>query len=62
MKAVWLHNGNEKPSVPLAHAFGMTESYETIRQLLDSIKYNDFKWHICGHLKVVVLLLGLQSG
>ena len=62
LKAVLLHNGNEKPSVPLAHAFGMTETYETMRQLLDSIKYNDFKWHICGDLKVVALLLGLQSG
>ena len=55
LKAVLLHNGNEKPSVPLAHAFGMTETYETMRQLLDSIKYNDFKWHICGDLKVVAL-------
>ncbi|QQP34854.1 Uncharacterized protein FKW44_022893 [Caligus rogercresseyi] len=24
LKAVLLHNGNEKPSVPLAHAFDMT--------------------------------------
>ena len=62
LKAVLLHNGNKKPSVPLAHAFGMKETYETMRQLLDSIKYNDFNWHICGDLKVVALLLGLQSG
>ena len=40
----------------------MTDIYETMRQLLDFIKYNDFKWHICGDLKVVALLLGLQSG
>ncbi|QQP54451.1 Uncharacterized protein FKW44_007287 [Caligus rogercresseyi] len=62
LKAVVLHKGNEKPSVPLAHAFGMTVTYETMQQLLDSMKYNDFKCHICGDLKVVVLLLGLQSG
>lgn len=62
LKAVLLHNGNKKPSVPLAQAFDAKETYENMRQLLDSIKYNDFNWHICADLKVVALLLGLQSG
>jgi hypothetical protein len=62
LKCVLLHNGNEKPSVPLAHASRMKETYESMETLLRLIKYNDHKWHICGDLKVVALLLGLQGG
>jgi hypothetical protein len=31
MKAVLLHNGNEFPSIPLAHAVHMKETYENLR-------------------------------
>ena len=62
LKAVLLHNGNKKPSVPLACASGMKETYETMETLLTLIKYSHFKWNICGDLKVIALLLGLQLG
>lgn len=62
LKAVLLHNGNKFPSVPVAHAVNMKESYDNMKLLLGKIKYKDFKWNICGDLKVVALLLGMQLG
>ena len=50
------------PSIPLAHAANMKESYESIKLLLRKIKYDKFMWKLCGDLKVVVLLLGMQLG
>jgi len=46
----------------LVHAANMKESYERMKLLLDKIKYDEFKWKLCGDLKVVSLLLGLQLG
>lgn len=48
LKAVLLYNGNKIPSVPLAHATNMKESYDNIKLILEKIKYNDYKWNICG--------------
>lgn len=62
LKAVLLHNGNKYPSVPIAHAVYMKESYENMRTLLECIRYTDYNWHICGDLKVIALLLGMQLG
>ena len=62
LKAVLLHNGNKFPSVPLAHAANMKETYESMKLLLQKIKYEEHKWNICGDLKVVALLLGMQLG
>lgn len=62
LKAVLLHNGNAFPSVPLAYAVDMKETYETMALLLDAIKYKDHEWQICCDLKVVALLTGLQAG
>jgi len=62
LKVVLLHNGNRFPSVPLAHAANMKESYESMKLLLEKIKYDEFKWKLCGDLKVVALLLGMQLG
>jgi hypothetical protein len=39
LKAVLLHNGNKYPSVPLAHAVNMKESYENVKLLLEKIHY-----------------------
>jgi len=30
--------------------------------LVEAINYGKFKWQICGELKVIALLLGLQQG
>jgi hypothetical protein len=62
LKAVLLHNGNEKPSVPIAHAVRMKETYESMELILKLINYSNHNWNICGDLKVVALLLGLQLG
>lgn len=62
LKAVLLHNGNEKPSVPIAHAVHSKENYETMDILLKCIEYRKYNWKICADLKVVAILCGLQGG
>jgi len=42
LKAVFLHNGNKFPSVSLAHAANMKESYENMKLLLDKIQYEKY--------------------
>ena len=59
---VLLHNRNRFPSVPLAHSANMKESYESMKLLLGKINSDEFKWKLCGDLKVVALLLGMQLG
>jgi len=48
LKAVLLHNGNVLPSIPVAHAFGIKESDDTIKQLLHYQKKDTCKWNMCG--------------
>jgi len=62
LKVVLLHNGNKFLSVPLAHAANIKKSYESMKLLLGKIKYDEFKWKLCGDLKFVALLLGMQLG
>jgi len=62
LKVVLFHNGNRFLSVPLAHATNMKEIYESMKILLGKIKYVEFKWRLCGDLKVVALLLGMHFG
>lgn len=50
LKAVLLHNGNEKPSIPIAHDVDRKEIYETMSSLLELIKYNEHKWKLCSDL------------
>ena len=57
---VLLHNGNKFPSVPLVHAANIKENYESMKLLLGKIKYDEFKSKLCGDLKVVALLIGMQ--
>ena len=62
LKVVLIHNGNRFPSVHLAYAANMKESYENMKLLLGKIKYDEFKWTLCGDPLVVALLLGTQLG
>jgi len=62
LKAVLLHNGNQFPSLPVGYGALVKESYETMERLLDLINYGRYKWKICGDLKVISILLGMQSG
>jgi len=62
LKAVPLHNGNILPSILVGHSMHNKEPYENMKILLYAINYDKFKWQICGDLKVIALLLGLQPG
>ena len=62
LKLFLLYNGNKLPSVPLAHAANMKESYENMNLLFGKIRYDEFKWKLCGDLKVVALSFGMQIG
>src|SRR5277367_1025771 len=61
LKAVLLHNGTEKPSIPVAHAVNMKENFESMSLILRLINYDKFGCLMCGDLKVIGLLLGLQG-
>ena len=62
LKAVLLHNSNVLASIPLAHSTKLSESFETLKLVLEKIKYHEYEWQICGDLKVIGLLLGQQRG
>jgi len=38
------------------------ESDDSMKQLLQTVKNDTYKWNICADLKVIALLLGLQFG
>jgi hypothetical protein len=61
-KAVLLHNGNKHLSIPIAYAVHMKETYENMKNLLDKINYKKHYWNVCGDLKIVAVLLGMQVG
>ena len=61
LKAFPLHNGNTLPSIPVGHSVHNKEPYENVKILMEAINYDKFKWQICGDLKVIALLLGLQK-
>jgi hypothetical protein len=56
-----LHNSNVLASIPLAHSTKLSESYEILKLVLEKIKNHMHEWQICGDLKVIGLLLGLQK-
>ena len=62
LKAVLLHNSNALASLPLAHSTKLSESYETLKLVLEKIKYHEHDWQICGDLKVIGSLLGQHRG
>jgi hypothetical protein len=62
LKAVLLHNGNKHSSIPIAYAVHMKETYENMKNLLDKINYNKYCWNVCGDLKIIAILLGMQLG
>ena len=59
LKVVLLHNGNKFPSVPIAYATNMKETYENLKILLEKLQYDKYCWTICCDLKVIALLMGL---
>ena len=45
-KAVLLYNGNVKPSIPIAHAVNMKETYEAMKTCLEAINFSKHDWKI----------------
>ncbi|KAI6651782.1 hypothetical protein LOD99_5029 [Oopsacas minuta] len=62
LKCVLLHNGNKYASIPIGHSTSMKEVYESIKLVLEKLKYHVHQWVICVDLKMVNFLLGQQSG
>jgi hypothetical protein len=60
-KAVLFYNSNVIASIPLAHSTKLPESYETLKLVLERIKYHEHEWQICGDLKVIGLLLDYKE-
>ena len=46
----------------MAYSENLREFQETMVFLLEHIKYDTYNWRICGDLKVIGLLLGMQPG
>lgn len=62
LKAVLLFVDNKKNPVPVAISSDTKETFESMRNIINSIKYKDHLWKICADLKVISLLRGLQLG
>lgn len=60
LKAVLLHNGNIYESVLVGHSAHLKEMYETMS--LEKILYCDYNWNIYDDLKVIIFLIGIQTG
>ena len=55
-----LCNRVEIPPVPLVHAIGSKEIYNTVELVLCFIKHSNYQWNICGGLKVIDFLVPLE--
>lgn len=62
LKAVLLHNTNVHPSVPVAYAVKVKETYESMKKIRDLIQYDEYEWPVCADLKVVAIIMGLKPG
>ena len=61
LKAVLPHIGNKKHYIPIARSAQLKDSYDSIEILLNAIHYSDYLWSLCGDLKVIGILMGLQG-
>lgn len=57
-----LHNRNIKSNVPIAFGWNKEESYDSIKNILELIKYSEHRWTLCTDFKVVSILMGLMHG
>ena len=53
LKAVLLYNGNRVSSIPVGYSISISENYNNMIILLDSLNYNFHNWMIFGDLKVI---------
>ena len=61
MKAVLLHIGNTVASVPVTHSVKLKKCYLDMKHLLKVLRYDLHQWKLCGDLKMIAVLLGLQG-
>jgi hypothetical protein len=61
LKTVLIHNGNNFPSISLAYAVHMKETYENLQVLPQKICYEEHRCNICADLKVIAMLTALQG-
>lgn len=59
LKAVLLHITNQKPSIPIGFGIYKKETYATLKDIMEKIKYEEHKWKICCDLKVINILQGI---
>lgn len=52
LKAALVHNGNKLPTIPVAYARNVKETYASMQAILMLVQHNEHNWHICGDLKV----------
>ena len=50
------------PSIPIAHSVRMKEDRESIKILIELIRYHDHNWDVCEDFIVIAFLLGLHGG
>ena len=68
LKAVLQRNGNIMPSMlcspfhSVGYAVHFQETHDNTKMLLKCINYYQHQWQLCGDLKVVALVMGLQLG
>ena len=61
LKDVLLHNGNNYPSLPMAHSVHLKKEYTTVKMLLCALKYDDYGWKVIRDFKMISFLMGLQG-
>src|SRR6218665_166850 len=61
-KSVLLHNGNNYPTLPMAHYMHLKGDYTSVKMLLSALKYDDYGWEVIEYFKMVSFLMGLQEG
>ena len=61
LKALLVHNGNKFPSIPMAHAVHMTETYENLQGLLQKIRHEEHRRDIFLDINLQQYLLGCKA-
>ena len=56
-----MNNGNKTSSIPVVHSVEMNESHKSMDLLSPALNYQENTWLICGDLKAVGIILGLQG-
>ena len=62
LKCVLLYNGNQYGSIPIEHSVTLKKNYESIKVVLERLKYCVHQWLIYVDLKMVNFFLGKQGG